>query len=569
MTHRRTSLVLCVVALCAAARVALCAVPEGAVAVVNGDVLSRAEFRDALVRTLGWSAMETYIDWTLVEQEARRAGVTVSDAEVEARAKLEARIRRRRLAEEQERMSPQQAIGEIETALRPETLRVRLLAEKLLRPRVSIRDVELRECYERTHGGRFLAAQIALEDQQSARTLLGVLSVQPEAWPDAVLHYSLDRASVPYQGRMRPVPASSPLGEMLQGMAAGEMRIYGDNDRWHIVQLIRSIPPSGRSFEEVEEELREELYCQRVDEVIDSWLAGLNARATVVVNLSTDPRERGVLGSRTVAFVNGEGIRIEAFGDALVDLFGKRFIGPYVDRHLVFQHARRRGITVPREALDAAVAQAADRLFAEHAASEGMTAEQFALALERQMLSADDYKRELAKELVPVEDIRAELLAEQVLAGMIELTPEDVERTYKDMYGERIEVQRIVLDDTATAERILEAVRNGANFQLLVQAASVEPMAWMHKGIVPDVTALHPYYRRVERLSVGACTNAFDSEGRYIILKVLGKHPATAPPALDSVREEVTRLARARKARTRIAAWLEKLRAESEIEIEL
>ena len=57
----------------------------GTVAVVNGQELSRPEFGRALVRTLGMSAMETFVDWALVAQEAGRRGLAVTQDENDLR----------------------------------------------------------------------------------------------------------------------------------------------------------------------------------------------------------------------------------------------------------------------------------------------------------------------------------------------------------------------------------------------------------------------------------------------------------------------------------------------------
>ncbi len=600
MSTIRNRTILSITFLCLAARAGLCAVPADAVAVVNGEVLLRRDFTAALVRELGRPVLETYIDWVLVEQEARGAGISIAEGVLEARRETEIRLRMRRLYENA-RMTPEeftdaavthgwtrdQAQKEIEKSIRPEVLRLRLLAEKVLRPQVKVPDAAVRQYYDRTHGKRFAAAHIAVPDEEFARQLLGLLRVQPQQWPDLVLRFSLDRASIPSTGRLQPVPASSELGKALAEMEAGSIRLYeekgpvlrpgkpvggqfaSDASRWHVLYLIRPIPASDRPFEEVEDELRKELYCRRAGGIIDGWLAWLHARATVVVNLSLEPRARAVLGSDIVAFVNGEPIRTEAFGSTLVQEFGRDFIGPYVDRYLVFQKTRDMGVEVPQETLEESLAEATERAFAEHAANNGMTAEQFEKFLGEGELSPSDYKARLARHVVPVEDIRAELLARQVLADDVTVTEEDLQRAYSERYGERIDARPIVLDDLPTAEAVLADARRGANFELLVRTKSVEPLAWMHRGLVRNITPLHPYYQRVKDLPVGQVTGPFESNEKHVILKVIARHSASDPPPIADVRGALVEQVRAEKIRALTAAWLEVLRAESEIEIEL
>ncbi|MDP6439743.1 MAG: peptidylprolyl isomerase, partial [Candidatus Brocadiia bacterium] len=199
----------------------------------------------------------------------------------------------------------------------------------------------------------------------------------------------------------------------------------------------------------------------------------------------------------------------------------------------------------------------------------GMTAEQFEKFLGEGELSPSDYKARLARHVVPVEDIRAELLARQVLADDVTVTEEDLQRAYSERYGERIDARPIVLDDLPTAEAVLADARRGANFELLVRTKSVEPLAWMHRGLVRNITPLHPYYQRVKDLPVGQVTGPFESNEKHVILKVIARHSASDPPPIADVRGALVEQVRAEKIRALTAAWLEVLRAESEIEIEL
>ena len=570
------------------------AAPDGVVAVVNGEALSRGDFTAALVHGLGSATLDGYIDWVLVRQEARKHGVTIAEGELEQRKQLEIRLRMRRLYDGA-RMTPDEfaeaataygwepshARREIERSITAEMLRVPLLAEKVLRSRITITEAEVRAYYDRTEGERFSAAHIVVAQEAQARGLCEALRAQPDRWADAVW-YSLDRASIPLKGRIRTVAASSRLGKVFADMQPGELRIYHEApagrttgaqqarpESWHVLRLLRRVPPTGRSFAEARAALKSEVYCRRVSDMLAQWLARLNATACVVTNMSGDPRVRGVLGSDTVVYVNGESVSLGAFGRDLVKQFGRRFIGPYIDRHLIFQHAREAGITLAPEALDQRLAEAADLLFAEQAAGQGMSAADYELRFTDQGVSVEEYKRELRRECVPVEDLRAELFAARILAPNIRVTDEDVDHAYRDRYGERIDVRRIVVAELATANRVLDAARGGADFALLVQKESVESLAWMHKGLVRTVTALSPYYQQVKDLPVGRFTDAFRSGGKYVVLKVIARHPAVDPPALGSVRKEIVEEVRAAKALKLIAAWLEKTRAAATIEIHL
>jgi len=569
-------------ALCVSAGTATAAVPDDAVAVVNGEPIPRAEFGQAMMRAVWPVAFASFVDCVLIEQEAQKKGVTVTDQEIQERRELELRISRRRILESF-RMSEEtfRRLGaergwtedylreQIEAGLTERALRMKLLTEKLLRPYVEVAEDEVRQYYGWTLGERYALAHVLVGSEPLARLLMERLSADPGAWHAAVLQLSLDRASVPHEGRLRPVPVASRLGKVLKGMQAGDMGLYRDGESWHVLRFIGSVPASDQSFEQVKEELRAEVYSRKIAERTYPWLARLNERACVVANLHRDEAQRRALGKEVAAFVNGEPVYASTFAEALTDEFGERFIWPYVDRTLILQEAQRQGVTVSDGEVEERLASIEDALLADAASRGDMSREQFETFLDALGVEAEQYKQAITGEFVAPDDVRAALVAERIVAEGVVVAEEDIQRAYADSYGERMDVRELVVRSVTDAEGLYRKLAGGADFGLLVATESIEPLAWMHKGLVPGVTASHPYHEHVKDLEVGALSNVFERRGRYCLLKVIARHPAVDPPPLDSVRDELRRQVRDQKTRSRIVAWLEKLKAESQIEIAL
>jgi len=564
------------------ARAGLCDVPQGAVGVVNGQAIPRELFARALVDMLGRPTLDTFVDGVLVEQEAARRGITVTQEELQARRQLELELRMRRLykgarmtAEEFRTLAKTYGWDEaatrdeIEHSITARALRIRLLMEKLLRPYVEITDEQVRGYYEWSLGERCSAAHIQVPDERTARKLMEGLQQRRLNWVEAVARYSLDRPSVRYNGRMLPVPASSDLGRTLQGLQPGEMTLYSDGRSWHVVQLIRHIPAEQMAFETVKESLKQELYSLRLDELADSWLAELHAKASIVPNVAPEAATRKLLGDDVAVFVNGEALSVASLGEALIEEFGDKLMGPFIERELIFQEARRLGIEVADDAMRRRLAAAGERLFAERAASNGMTAQQFAAFLGERGMSEAAHKARLVEELVSQEDMRATALAEQIAASQLEVTEQDVQLAYQTHYGERVDVRRIILDDPAQAEEVRNKALRGASFELLVQTESVEPHAWMDMGLVTDVTVTHPYFQRLKDLKEGDISEVIERQGKYHLLKLVARRRPSDPPPLESVRQAMVEEARNTKARARARGWLEKLKAEAQIEVKL
>ena len=561
---------------------ALAEVPEGAVAVVNGTPVLRADFAGALVRTLGRATLDRYLDRLLIQTEARRKGLTVTEEELQERKQLEVELRMlkvfsnaRTTPEEFRRLADNYGWDEaayrreVEQSISLPALRIRLLAEKLLRPYVEITSEHVRDYYHRTLGERYSAAHVEVADEATARQLMAQMAQQTLSWQEAVMRHSLDRASVPHKGRMQPVPASGGIGLRLKDATPDQLRLYDDGTHSHILRLVGRTAASVVPFDEVRDRLKSELYCCRVDGLIDGFLAQQYAAASIVTNVSADPKVRAILGSEVVAFINGEPIAMSAFGETLLQEFGAGLIGPYIERELIFQQTSALELEVSEAAVRKRMASMGDRLFAERAAEEGVSPRRFAAVLKDRGVSPVEFRRRLVQDLVTTESVRAVLLAEQAVSDGVEVTDIDIRQAYKEHYGQRVDARHIVVDSAVLAGQVLQQAQEGVSFDLLVQTMSRESLAWVDGGLIGDMTPKHPYFQHVEQLEVGELSKVFQDEAGHHLLKVVARRTVDQPPPLQDVHDELReRLTRERLA-GRVKAWIEKLKAESDTETSL
>ncbi len=556
---------------------------DGAVvAVVNGQAISREEFGRSLVNSLGPSALGSVMDRMLVQQEARRQGITVTEQELAARKELELELSMRTLLE-RVRMGPDEfreasrqygwdadAIRkELSESISETPLRIQLLAERLLEPQMDLSEDALRAYYERTRGRRYAAAHIVVAQRSQAEGLLSALRGNPEMWTEAVLQMSLDRASAPYKGRIGPVPASSEFGRVLAGMKPEELRLRDDGRYWHVFRFIKEIPAAEEPLEQVKDQLRAELVAVTARQQFDVLLARLNADACVVVNLASDPSDRRALGEDVAAFVNGEPLLIDDLAEALIEEFGPAMLQSHIERTLILQEAAGRGVSVSADEVDARKQMVADRLLQEQALLRGTTADDLSASLKANGVDVDQFKESLLREFVPPDNIRATLLAEKMVAPDVEVTEADLQEAYADFSGERLVVTEAVADTQAAAQRMLEQVRQGASFDLVALTESAEPGLWMERGRLLNVMGSHPYYPYAKDLREGETSRVFEHAGKYRIIRLLKRFSPPEAPSLDSVRSSVEREAFLRKARKRIRALILKLQAEATIEARL
>ncbi len=551
-----------------------------AVAIVNGRPIDRAEFALCLVRSLGRSAIQSFSDRALIEQEAARLGLTLTDEEFARRKQLAVAMQARAvLAETRMGQEEFQATAEaqgwhvselharIEASISDRSLRSQALVEKILAPSLAIDEADLRDHYERTRGRRYAAAHILVPTRARAEDVIDRLRGDMSLWTQFVIERSLDRDSLPYKGRLRPVLPSSLLGAALADMGPGDLKVLACGDYWQVVRLIREIAPSGESFEDVADAVRAEVLATRAAERGNYLLADLHSRAHVVANLSPDPNVRRLLGEETAVFVNGQALPVARLAEVLVEDYGADMIEPYIERVLIEQEAERMAVAVTDAELEARMTAIADGLLRDHAAAGGIDEEQLPEALARRGVDAADLRRDLLAKFVAPEDVRATLLAEKLVRDGVEVTRQDVVRAHRELGEPRATVKVLSARDVVTAEQMDRRLRRGVSFDLVARTQSPRSGVWMPGHLELTMSSSHPYYAQLRRLQTGETSGVFKHGGQYRIIKLLRRHPSVEPPPLETVYEELERRVRLLRSRDRVQALLVRLKAESDIQV--
>ncbi len=574
IAFRKTLVAAAVVCVAACAQAARAEV----IARVNGEPITRRELGVALARSVGPNGIDAYIDRILIEQEAHRLGVEVSDSDLAERRRLEADMRLAeagrglhlgpeefKAAVERQGATMEQVRADAEANIRDGELRTRLLSERILEPRLDLSYEALREHFRRTRGPRFVAAHIMLRTRREAAQTMSLLNAQPDLWSEAVTQVSVDRASIPYNGRFGPVPVDSEWGRFLSEMQPGEIRLREVDGFWHVVRLIKFIPAES-TFEEARDAVRAELLAERAEGQVDVLLSELNEGSCVVLNLSPVASIRRVMGDDVAAYVNGEPVPMEHLADALVEETGERMLDVYLDRVLIMQEARRQGVTLPESEVDARMDLISERIFSTGAARLGRSAEQLEdlFPSEKEARAA---KQELVLQAVDRDDLRAALLAEKLVADQVEVTEEEIREAYRERYGQDLVVRAAVFSTQGAAAALRQELGRGLTFDAV--AANPDALAELGGALVGPVTVdwSDGYHAVARGLEEGQVSDAVSQAGAYHVVQLLEKREAEDAPALESVREEVERRVFIGKAKLRVQALLLKLRAEADVEV--
>jgi hypothetical protein len=124
----------------------------------------------------------------------------------------------------------------------------------------------------------------------------------------------------------------------------------------------------------------------------------------------------------------------------------------------------------------------------------------------------------------------------KLVGTKVEVTEEDLKRGFESNYGERVEVQAIVLSDHRQAQKVWEQARNNNNesfFGELAQQYSIEPASRSNKGKVPPIRR-HSGSPLLEQeafgLKAGDISGIVAVDDQFIILRCQGR---TRPIQVD------------------------------------
>ncbi len=296
-------------------------VVERIVAVVNEDILLQSELNerirpllpqlqqipDATTRQqrldeLRRQMLNMMIDEELIKQEAHKLKITVSDKDLElAVADV---MRKNNLTREQLDSALRQEGKDIlsykETILRPQLLRLRVLNIQV-RSRIMVGDEEIRAHYQKNLRAlgvetkvranhlfvalplEATAAQIA-ERKRFAKSLVEKIKAGA-SFAEMARKYSEDSVTrqeggdLGYFGRGT-LPAS--IEEVVFAMKKGEIRGPMLAERgFHLIQLVDKKESMARSINEVKDELREQIYMQKMEKATTAWLAEVRKRSHI------------------------------------------------------------------------------------------------------------------------------------------------------------------------------------------------------------------------------------------------------------------------------------------------
>ncbi len=274
----------------------------------------------------------------------------------------------------------------------------------------------------------------------------------------------------------------------------------------------------------------------------------------------------GELDSNVVAIVNGEEISRDTLANVLISINGAEGLERIIRRTLVKQEARKRNLTITEEEIAERVELHINAQIQQQMKKGGLKDEQdLRRELEKANMSLEQYKKNIAKMFKLTNgQIEAELLAEKIVKETVEITDEELHEAFEEQLGEKILARQIVFRTIRDAERNLERLKSGANFESLAKKESIDRNSAARGGRMRPFGPEGVMGKAVANLKNGEISEITKTDSGYHVI-MLEKRIPRSTKMFSEVKDDLTEFITVQKVQTRLNPWLLNLAESAEI----
>ncbi|MCR4292811.1 MAG: peptidyl-prolyl cis-trans isomerase [Candidatus Kuenenia sp.] len=271
------------------------------VAIVNGQNITSNELYELLLRSYGNEALDVLIRRTLINQEARKHGISLTTKEVEnkintlVQLEVNALMQTYKIENEADLDKELEKIGaslkEFKDKLTKKLVKeaeIELRAEKVVMKTISVSEEDLQEAYKSIYGEKIEAQQIVLKTKREAEEALEKLRLGADITKMAKAQ-SIDRASAARDGKMLPFSPEDDIGKSVAHLKPGELSsIISTNYGYHIIKITDRKTGSDKKFDTVKKELEDLVREKKYRERLRPWLVNLVESASITKKIAND-----------------------------------------------------------------------------------------------------------------------------------------------------------------------------------------------------------------------------------------------------------------------------------------
>ncbi|TWT55089.1 Foldase protein PrsA precursor [Rubripirellula amarantea] len=535
------------------------------VAVVNADPITRKTLGDRAVERYGVDVLDNIVNRHLIMQACQHNGITVTEAEVAAEVqRLAAKFGLSmdsylKLLQEERDISPNQYSREIIWPM--------LALRRLVADQVQVTNEEFNRAFLAQFGEAVKCRLIMHESRTEADKILAAAKADPTQFGNLAKKFSQDEASASVGGLIPPIRRYSGDSRLEDAAFAledgGVSELLQLGDQWIFLQAVRRLPaatPSAQAMPAIKEQITDRIRDEKMRSAATELFAKLQTEAQVVKVLGDEEKMRQYPGA--AAIINGQQVTIAYVAEECISKHGEDVLEGEINRKLLMQALRASGKEVADQDIRAEIERAAT--------SYGFVGKDGGPDVQAWMesVTADG---KVSEPIYIADSVWPSVALTKLVEDNVQITQQDMQEGFEAAFGPRVEILAIVLSDQRSAQKIWEMARDNPTddfFGKLAEQYSVEPVSASNMGKVPPIRK-HSGQPAVEKeafsLKPGDLSGIIATGGKYIILRCQGfTEPLVRDPA--SVQSELTRDLQEKKLRESMAAKIDELRKNAEID---
>ncbi len=450
-------------------------------AVVNGEDIRREALAAACVDRFGEETLEGMVNKHLIEHHCRNRNISVTDAELSA--EIDRMAARFKIGRQQWLQMLEKERGINEQQYTRDILWPTLALRKLAADRLQVSDQQVQEAYEAQFGEAVKARLIVVATREEAEQLHRQLAANPDDFARLAMQKSQDVNSASIGGLIQPIRHHVGDPDIEREVFALEPNqispIIPVADQFAILKCENKEPPRAVPLESVRSELVERIKEEKLREAAGTLFEQLQKPATIQ-NVWNDPQLRQQMPG-VVATVNGEPIRYTELAEECLLRHSDQVLEVEISHLLLQQALAKQNAAVSQQDLDDEISHAAKLAGVVDAQGKPDFDKWFKMATEEQGLKKEQYLRD---------SVWPSAALKKLTGGTIQVSKDDLAKSFEANYGERVRCRAIVLGDMRRAQEVWAKARQNPSLDFfgdLAEQYSIEPQSKALRGEVPPI----------------------------------------------------------------------------------
>jgi parvulin-like peptidyl-prolyl isomerase len=534
-------------------------------AVVNTEQITRTELGRECIRRYGEEVLESMVNRQLIADACAQRGIQITDADVSA--EIDRVAGRFGLARDRWLTLLREERGYSEEQYRREVIWPMLALKQVAAAQVEVTPDDLKKAFESEFGEKIQARLIAVDSREKAEQVRALAVADPNQFGDLSKQHSIDAGVASSFGVIPPIRrhlGDANLEKIAFALQPGQIsEVINVANMYYILKCEKRLPAqylAGQQLADQQAKLKEKLKENKLRMVSSEFFEKVQKQAQIV-NVLNDPQKQQQMPG-VAATVNGRQITLQQLAEECLTRHGTEVLDGEINRKILQQELNRKHVAVADQDIDAEVARAAD--------AYGFLKQDGTPDVEKWLKSITEQPGATV-DLYIRDAVWPSVALKKLVGGKIDVTADDLKKSFESNYGERVEALAIVLSDQRQAQKVWDLARNNptdAFFGELAQQYSIEPSSRANGGKIPPIRRYggSPVIEEAAfKLQQGELSGIIAIEKQFIILRCLGR-TRQVQPDFNAVKSNLQKDIEEKKLRVAMTQEFDRLREAAQVD---